>query len=276
MTKIPYITGFNAYLKTRHISKRAHDEYLNSLHDFMDYLIEHDPEFKVAQDTQTISDVDVLEYKTFMQKDLQHSPSTINKVLSNLNIYFKYLFANKLIDDIPTLNIVSLKVPTQDNFPTNIFLQLDDYLLDPELNIYTRLLILIISKGYHYQDALADGFYQTFGKLKFSKNEQRFIAEYRNFISPWQLHWHSKNLFLSRNKGAKSPLLSTAALHRDLKKDSDKLQLELTPKKLYTTYILILLSKKELTVDERKTIDQLSTSSFLYYRRLLRETDFEI
>ncbi|WP_125767959.1 phage integrase N-terminal SAM-like domain-containing protein [Companilactobacillus furfuricola] len=276
MTKIPYITGFNAYLKTRHISARAHDEYLNSLHDFLDYLVEHDQLFKSTLDTHSIHDVDVLEYKSFLEHKLRLSPSTINKVLSNLNIYFKYLFANKLIDDLPTLNINSLKVPLQDNFPVEIFLNLDDYLTNQNLHVYPRLLMLIISKGFHYQTALSDGFYQTFTSLKFSSRQRQFLQEYHDFIEPWQSYWNTKNLFLSRNKGAKSPLLSTAALHRDLKKDSEKLDLELTPKKLYTTFILILLSKREPTDDDLAIIDQLSASSLLYYRRLLRETDFEI
>lgn len=276
MTKIPYITGFNAYLKTRRISKRAHDEYLNSLHDFMDYLVEHNPQFKATLSTKVINDVDVLEYKSFLDHTLHLSPSTINKILSNLNIYFKYLFANKLIDTLPTLNVNSLKVPIQDDFPVEIFLNLNDYLDNETLHIYPRLLILIISKGYHYQTALEDGFYQTFASLDFSATERKFLQEYHDFISPWQNYWNTKNLFLSRNKGAKSPLLSTAALHRDLKKDSDMLNLELTPKKLYTTFILILLSKNDPTDAELGIIERLSTSSLLYYRRLLRETDFEI
>lgn len=276
MTKIPYITGFNAYLKTRHISPRAHDEYLNSLHDFMDYLIEHNQQFKMSQNTKDIQDIDALEYKAFLEKELNLSPSTINKILSNINIYFKYLFANHFTQGLPTLNVNSLKVPAQSNFPTDIFLNLDYYLLDQELSVYTRLLILIISKGYSYQIALSDGFYHTFSSLTFSKDEQQFLNEYHTFINPLQLQWHSSNLFLARNKGAKSEILTTAALHRDLKKDSEKLDLELTPKKLYTTFILLLLSKKDLSENEKNIINDLSTSSLLYYRRLLRETDFEI
>lgn len=276
MTKIPYITGFNAYLKTRHISERAHTEYLNSLHDFMDHQQEHNAHFKIAQDTATIHDVDIANYKNFLHNDLKLSPSTINKILSNLNVYFKYLFANKKTSELPTMNINSLKVPLQDDFCTDVFLNLDDYLTDINLHVYTRLLILIISKGFSYQEALSAGFYQTFAKLSFDQDEKTFLDEYHDFIAPLKEHWNNQNLFLSRNKGAKSPLLSMAAIHRDLKADSKTTELDLSPKKLYTTFILILLSTKHPSAQQNQIIDKLDSSSLLYYRRLLRETDFKI
>lgn len=275
MTKIPYIPGFNAYLKTRAISSRAHTEYLNSLHDFFDYLVVKHPSYKATEDLTTIHEQDLRIYKDYLMTTLKLSPSTINKILSNLNIYFKYLFANKKIKEIPTLNITSLKVPTQEDFPVDVFLDLPRYLNDISLHVYPRLLILAISKGFTYQRALAEGFYQIFQKLAFLDPETSFLSEYDDFIEPYRNYWHNQNLFLSRNKGAKSPLLSTSALHRDIKKDSDKTNLDLTPKKLYTTFILLLLSEKEPNDEQLKIIEHLDTSSLLYYRRLLRESDFE-
>lgn len=276
MTKIPFIPGFNAYLRTRRISKRAHDEYLNSLHDFFDYLIEHNNQFKASLNVTDIHDGDIVSYKQYLEHELSYSPSTINKILSNLNVYFAYLFSNKITKEFPTLNIKSLTVEKQSDFPTRVFTDLPKYLNDVHLHIYTRLLILIISKGFNYQEALSSGFYQTFDQLAFNSDEKAFLSEYREFIEPWQSFWGTKNLFLSRNKGAQSPLLSVSALYRSLKADSEQLNLDLSAKKLSTTIVLIALSQKRPNQEQLQLIDKLDANSLLYYRRLLRETDFKI
>lgn len=276
MTKIPYITGFNAYLKTRHISERSHDEYLNSLHDFFDYLVEHNANFQIDQDVAKVHDVDILEYKHLLDQEQKLSPATINKILSNLNIYFKYLFTNRLTKDLPTLNVNSLSVPTQSDFPTDVFLNEQKYLNDINLKIYTRLLILVTSKGFNYQDALKDGFYRQFNTLSFNDFEKTFLDEYHDFIAPLRQYWQNDNLFLSRNKAAKSAILTIPALYRDLKNDSQKTNLDLSAKKLYTTYILLLLSCDTPDQAQLEQIRQMEPASLLYYRRLLRESDFQV
>ncbi|AKP66552.1 phage integrase N-terminal SAM-like domain-containing protein [Companilactobacillus ginsenosidimutans] len=274
MKKIPYYEGFKAYLNTRRISARAKEEYNKSLDDFFNYLVENNSDFKLSEKVSDIHSADVTEYKDFLINSLHLSPSTINKILSNLNIYFKYLFSIGKNKEFPTMEINSLTVPTQESFPVEVFLNLESYINNIGLHIYTRLLILIISKGFTYQDALSENFYLTFNKLNFDDNEKKFLDEYHEFILPWQTYWNTKDLFLSRNKGAKSPLLSVSALHRDIKSDSDCTKLDLSPKKLYTTYILLLLTNKSPSKSQLNFINNMDSASLLYYRRLLRETNF--
>jgi Site-specific recombinase XerD len=95
MVKIPYLSGFEAHLKTRHISNKAHTEYMNSLNDFFNYTIQHNNDYKISEDIKDVHEMDVRLFKDFMLEKLQLSPSTINKVISNLNVYFKYLFSVK-------------------------------------------------------------------------------------------------------------------------------------------------------------------------------------
>lgn len=275
MVKIPYLSGFEAYLKTRNISPKAHTEYMNSLTDFFTYTIQHNNDYKISEDIKDVHEMDVRLFKNFMLEDLQLSASTINKVISNLNVYFKYLFGVKKTPEIPTLNINSVTVPKQTDFPTVVFLKLSDY-LQMDLSIYTRLLILIISKGFNYKEALEPNFYQKFQQLTFDATEQQFLSQYRDYIAPFKTFWDNDNLFLSRNRGANTPLLTVSALHRDLKRDSETTKLDLAPKKLYTTFILLALSTKELSKDQQRALDALDTPSLMYYRRLKRETNYDI
>lgn len=275
MVKIPYLTGFEAHLKTRHISEKAHTEYLNSLTDFFNYTIQHNLDYKISEDIKEIHEADVRHFKDFMLDNLKLSASTINKVLSNLNVYFKYLFSVKKTPEIPTLNINSVTVPKQSDFPVEVFLKLDDY-LQADLSIYTRLLILIIAKGFNYKEAMAEGFYRKFQQIDFNQTEQQFLNLYQNFIEPYRSFWNNDNLFLSRNRGANSPLLTVPAIHRDLKRDSEITKLDLAPKKLYTTFILLALSTNSLTTDQQRALDALDTPSLMYYRRLKRETNFKV
>jgi len=275
MVKIPYLSGFEAYLKNRHISPKAHTEYMNSLNDFFTYTIQHNNDYKISEDIKDVHEMDVRLFKNFMLENLQLSPSTINKVISNLNVYFKYLFSVKKTPEIPTLNINSVTVPKQTDFPTVVFLKLS-YYLQADLSVYTRLLILIISKGFNYKEALMPDFYKKFNQLKFDKDEQKFLNVYKDYITPYKSFWDNDNLFLSRNRGANTPLLTVPALHRDLKRDSDSTNLDLAPKKLYTTFILLALSTNSLSEDQERALDALDTASVLYYRRLKRETNFDI
>ena len=119
-------------------------------------------------------------------------------------------------------------------------------------------------------------FYQKFNQLDFDEDETRFLNVYRNYIEPYKTYWNNDNLFLSRNRGANSPLLTVPAIHRDLKRDSEATKLDLSPKKLYTTFILLALSTKELSADQQRALDALDTPSLMYYRRLKRETNFDI
>ena len=275
MVKIPYLSGFEAHLKTRHISNKAHTEYMNSLNDFFNYTVQHNNDYKISEDIKDVHEMDVRLFKDFMLEKLQLSPSTINKVISNLNVYFKYLFSVKKTPEIPTLNINSVTVPKQTDFPTVVFLKLPEY-LKADLSVYTRLLILIISKGFNYKEALAPDFYRKFNQLDFNQDEQQFLDTYKTYIAPFRSFWDDQNLFLSRNKAANTPLLTVPALHRDLKRDSESTGLDLAPKKLYTTFILLALSTKELSDDQLRALDALDTASVLYYRRLKRETNFDI
>jgi hypothetical protein len=154
-------------------------------------------------------------------------------------------------------------------------LKLPEY-LKADLSVYTRLLILIISKGFNYKEALAPDFYRKFNQLDFNQDEQQFLDTYKTYIAPFRSFWDDQNLFLSRNKAANTPLLTVPALHRDLKRDSESTGLDLAPKKLYTTFILLALSTKELSDDQLRALDALDTASVLYYRRLKRETNFDI
>ncbi|ATO46492.1 hypothetical protein C5L30_001131 [Companilactobacillus farciminis] len=275
MVKIPYLTGFEAYLKTRKISDKAHTEYMNSLTDFFNYTIQHNPDYKITEDIKDVHEMDVRLFKNFMLEELQLSASTINKVISNLNVYFKYLFSVKKTPEIPTLNINSVTVPKQSDFPVEVFLKLP-YYLQADLSVYTRLLILIVAKGFNYKEAMQAGFYQKFNQLDFDEDETKFLNLYRNYIEPYKTYWDNDNLFLSRNRGANSPLLTVPAIHRDLKRDSEATKLDLSPKKLYTTFILLALSTKELSADQQRALDALDTPSLMYYRRLKRETNFDI
>lgn len=275
MVKIPYLTGFEANLKTRHISDKAHTEYMNSLNDFFNYTIQHNNDYKISEDIKDVHEMDVRLFKNFMLDNLQLSPSTINKVISNLNVYFKYLFSTKKTPEIPTLNINSVTVPKQSDFPVEVFLKLPEY-LKTDLSIYTRLLILIIAKGFNYKEAMQADFYKKFNQLSFDKDELQFLNLYKAYIEPYHSYWNNNNLFLSRNRGANTPLLTVPAIHRDLKKDSESTGLDLSPKKLYTTFILLALSTKELSTDQQRALDALDTPSLMYYRRLKRETNFDI
>jgi len=156
-----------------------------------------------------------------------------------------------------------------------VFLKLPEY-LKSDLSVYTRLLILIIAKGFNYKEAMSADFYKKFNQIPFDEDERQFLNLYERYVEPYRSFWNNDNLFLSRNRGANTPLLTIPAIYRDLKRDSETTNLDLAPKKLYTTFILLALSTHDLTADQQRALDALDTPSLMYYRRLKHETNFDI
>ncbi|WP_099974757.1 recombinase XerD [Lactobacillus terrae] len=275
MTQIPHWESFKIYLNGRNISERAKTEYLNSLSNFLNYEKVNNPGFSQSNNLNDIDELNIKEFKEYLLNILDYSPTTVNKVISNLNVYFKYLYSIKVTNQIPSLFIKSVPLKKADDLPLDIFEHPYLYLNRTDLKVYTRLLILCLIKGFTYEEALEINFYRKFLKLQFVDFELKFLNEYKNYIKPYSDYWKDNNLFLSRNFSAKSSLLQVQSLYRDLKTDSDILDMDLSIKKLNSASIIVSLGQKNPDEFQQYKISHLSESSFIYYSRLYRENKYK-
>lgn len=264
----PYQEVFEAYLHRQDLAQPTIVEYRSVLSDLFNFLSNFNAGYQADHRVTTLLDRDIEQYLAMLVNQRQVTNGTYNKMLSHINIYFKYLFTHDLITHYPTL---TLKGKSHDDLkaPTTKWLHLMPTILaNRQLAVYTRMTLLLSSHYYTVSEFLSPGFYQQLDTRHFNHHEQTFWQEYQRFISPLQERQHSQDLFLKQRLGG-DPHLTAAGLHKYLKPDEKLLGFSLTPTRLYQSAILDFLlqhpSLKDQQLSEKLRLDP---QSLKYYRQL--------
>ncbi|GAA3621347.1 phage integrase N-terminal SAM-like domain-containing protein [Secundilactobacillus similis DSM 23365 = JCM 2765] len=267
----PYQDSFEQYLTIQELAQATIDEYSSVLTDLFRYLSDFNTGYQRDHRVATLLDRDVEQYLAMLVNERQVTNGTYNKVLSHINIYFKYLFTHDLIPQYPT---VTLKGKSHDQLQTPstkwIYL-LPDILANETLAVYTRLSLLLLSHFYPAKEFLTPGFYDQFDATTLTGAEADFWQRYQQFIQPIQQRQHSQDLFLKQRFGG-DPHLTSPGLHKYLKPDAKVLGFPLTPTRLYQSaivnYLLTHSTQSDSTIAETLRLDPQSLG---YYRQLARE-----
>jgi site-specific recombinase XerD len=108
---------FSEYLTTKKISEKTITNYKSDLHHFLSWFTDFCEKqqapttYTVAEFIKLISPAILEEYKN-EQLNAQNSPSTINRRLSTLRMFFKSCIEAKLIESDPSEEIVNLNIYT--------------------------------------------------------------------------------------------------------------------------------------------------------------------
>ena len=94
--------------------------------------------------------------------------TTYNKYLTHLNVYFTFLFNERLSTSLPTLPLKGLKRSKNDLVPVNWQEELSLLLENNDLSYYTRATLLFISHYYTITEILQSGFYQILDTKNFA------------------------------------------------------------------------------------------------------------
>lgn len=267
----PYQDTFEQYLHRQELASATIAEYRSVLIDLFNFLSAFNAGYQADHRVATLLDRDVEEYLAMLVNQRQVTNGTYNKMLSHINIYFKYLFTHDLIAHYPTLELKGksrelLKAPT-----TKWLHLMPDILANTQLSVYTRLTLMLTSHFYTVKEFLQPGFYQQFNPAELSSNEQQFWDEYQRFIQPLQVRQHSRDLFLKQRLDGQ-PQLTVAGLHKYLKPDEKLLGFTLTPTRLYQSAIVdFLMQHPKLSDAELGERLRLDPQSLDYYRNLTNE-----
>nr|WP_173021193.1 phage integrase N-terminal SAM-like domain-containing protein [Secundilactobacillus folii] len=267
----PYQDTFEQYLNHQELAQATIAEYRSVLSDLFNFLSTFNEGYQNDHRVATLMDRDVEQYLAMLVNQRQVTNGTYNKMLSHINIYFKYLFTHDLIQHYPTL---TLKGKSHDDLkpPTIKWLHLmPEILANHQLAIYTRLTLLMSEHFYTVKEFLQPGFYQQFDSQALTKEERHFWAEYRRFITPLQERQHSRDLFLKQRLDG-DPHLTAAGLHKYLKPDEKILGFSLTPTRLYQSAVVeFLLQHPTMPNEALSQLLRLDPQSLDYYRRLTAE-----
>lgn len=267
----PYQKSFHQFLSQQDLSPLTIKTYDTTITNLFNFLLSSRPGFASNPTLANLTETDIRAYLSFLQEDKHITMTTFNKILSQLNRYFRYLFTRQLITSYPTLTIHGQAVAPNQRVSTKWLAKLPDILADDHVHYYTRLTLLLSKYGFTVGEFLAPGFYRIWNKLALTApGEKTFRQQFNTFIHPQQELQKSADLFLKQRFQPDNPRLSNAALHKFLKHDEHYLGFSLAPKYLHQSYILTFLAHhQQLSDQELAQALKLDPASLLYYQRLL-------
>lgn len=267
----PYQANFLQYLKHENLADPTLQSYDQTLTELFNYLTAHNRGYTNNPIIDNIFDRDITDYLAMLLGESQIKPTTYNKLLSQINRYFKFLFTHQLTKKLPTLELHGKALKSNQTLNLKWLQLLPRILVDDKIHPYTKLTLFLISKGYQITEFMQSGFYQEWNQITTTTTvEHQFMQSFCNYIKPLQQCQHSQDIFLKQRLALDAPLLSVPGLHKYLKPDSQYVGFDLTPQKLRQSYILQMLQQLKNqpdTVIETKL--HLNPASLSYYQHLL-------
>lgn len=245
--------------------------YGQTLTELFDYLVTHNRGYADDLSIDNLFDRDITDYLSMLLTKKQIKATTYNKLLSQINRYFRFLFTHQLTKKLPTLELHGKTLQSNQTLNLKWLQFLPTLLVDDNLHPYTKLTLFLISKGYQITEFMQPGFYQEWHHINLSNTaEQQFIQSFESYIKPLQQRQHSLDIFLKQRLDLDAPQLSLPGLHKYLKPDSQYIGIELTPKTLRQSYILQMLQRLYNQPDSvLETRLHLDPASLSYYQHLL-------
>lgn len=266
----PYQERFTNYLASElFLADSTINDLVNDVERFFKYLRQENSNYINNPSVLNLSELDVKEYLGFLQIQKNIKNSTYNKILTHLNKYFIFLFQNQLITSLPTLSLKGLTKNNSSQKLTDWTQNIELYLKDFQLSFYTRLTLLLLSHYYTITEIIEPSFYKVLTVENWNPTEKDFLNQFNHFHQKYEQLQQSKSLFLKEKINLAQPALSLAGLHKVLKKDQGKIDIELKPSKLYQSAVLDFINKNQtLTDDELCQHLRLTIESLAYYRTL--------
>lgn len=270
----PYKRAYIDYLTNkRHLEKISIETSTKTIDDFFQYTEKFNPAYQDDPRVETIVENDVKTYLSMIDNNRDLEDTTYNKYVSNLNQYFEFLFGYKLKKDLPTFKIRRKKIIRNPHLSDKWLQDLDKILVNPNIHIYTKMILLLTSYGFSYKSFLSPGFYRVYNNINFK--EKSFVDSFNGYIAPLQTMHESKDLFLKQNIVLdQSPNLSIHYLYKYLRADSNKLGYSLNFGDLYASYVLSFIKvHPKFSSAELQEHLKLDPKTLEYYQSLLKKEE---
>ncbi|MDT7013112.1 phage integrase N-terminal SAM-like domain-containing protein [Levilactobacillus namurensis] len=267
----PYQDAFERDLAQRDIAQATRDEYTSTLKDFFHYLENFNPTYQREHRVNQLQTQDVEQYLAMLTDSRQILNATYNKVLSHLNVYFKFLFSHNWTPYLPTLDLKSK--PKEETRPVNFHWvdDLADLLADSRLHVYTRAVLLLTAHGYPARVYLQPNFTATLKTSDWPADQQAFLQTWHRFVAPLQDRFQCAD-WLLKQRAAADPHLTLPGLHKYLRPDEAIVGFRLSPSTLYQGYLVNYLRRHPRLSDREATQQlHLEPDSIDYYRKLARQ-----
>lgn len=264
----PYQDSFEIFLQNKSLSGVTIEEYNKTLADLFNYLSNFNVGYQKQHQVSNLFTRDIEDYLLMAQTNRHINNNTYNKILSHINGYFKFLFTHNLNPNLPTIEVSSLKSIQEHPLNLQWIANLNTILQDDQVHFYSRMVLLLISKGFKANEFLQPGFYKLLPTINFNSIEKKFLYKFDDFIQPIQNKQNSYDIFLKQRFSA-DPHITMAGLHKYLTPSEQHLNMSLSPSDLFQSYIIDYMKKNpKLSNLELSSNLNLDLSSIKYYQKL--------
>ncbi|QTQ40786.1 site-specific integrase [Lactobacillus taiwanensis] len=254
----PYSKQFESWAYNgKHLAPQTVEQMSLAVNAFWNY---HLVNAEQSVDIKDIKEADVRYFLTNLETNQNLKSSTINKYLSYIKNYFKFLSLQNFIDNPPTLALDGRFTSRKREYIINWTDSLEEIAKIDSINPLTVRILTAISLGFLPKDIL---------KLKNSdiedKLDNRLLKSYFENTSTFDF---SRDSFFITSK-FNNPYKYESSIQTAIRNDSQFLQMPLSLSYLRLSFIYTNLSNSDLTDREQKDILNIDDRSLLYYKSQL-------
>ena len=205
---------------------------------------------------KNVASSDVRDYLIQLDQKEHLSKKTINKYLSYLKKYFIFLAENNLIESYPLFTLKGISFKRRETIIVNWMPYISNF-LNKSIHPETMKLLLVISLGYDLDQLLNVRWLDVSNKIKNSKLKN-FLSDNLNFEK-------TPNPYIFQGKRV-AKYTSIDRITSKTKLDQKIFDFPINPRKLRQSYILSIISNKELSDEQLLSKLHISSKSLGYYK----------
>lgn len=268
--KFPHAKEFHDFLKHKKLKEDSIHDYSETVNDFFNYLNHFNESYIYSGDISSIITNDVDQYMSMVYNERNCTDTTYNKIHTHLTMYFKYLFEFGINSNLPTYFIKRKKLSYKKYIDSDWLDLLEEIVSNQSVHMFTKMFLILISKGYSPKEILRPGFFNEYKKIDFN-DYQTFKNDFDDFIEKYQTIQGTEDIFLKKSY-SKSPNLTHRSLRKYLYPDSQILGISLVPSKLYQSYVISFIQKNnDKSVGTLAKMLNIEVESVMYYINLVNK-----
>lgn len=258
----PYQTKFINWLsKNRQQSDKTIFDNSYAVHNFIEFLKE-----KYQLQTIVIKQIqtkDIRAYAVYLSEGCHYSARTVNKHLTGLKKYFRFLVNYGYIGHYPLLNVSGISYNRHITYVIGWAKAIPQLITNDTFHPDTIKLLILCSNGADSDNLLS----YTWGSIKNhldNKLVRDFLVKHLKSAKMFNNEPADDTPIFQKSNG--KPLKTVATILRHVKNDQNKTNLELLPNKLHLAYVLELVADQSKTDQELMEILHCNKKTLTYYQ----------
>ncbi|QDR73607.1 hypothetical protein FOD75_10950 (plasmid) [Limosilactobacillus reuteri] len=226
------------------------------LTDFFSYVA--DQHIGESRNVSSVTESDIRSYLDNLQSKRKFAPRTINKYLTTLHRYFRFLTANGVLKIDPSYSVKGLKFNRKKRIVINWYPHIRKIIRSGSVSPDTIKLMVVIGVGGTPQNYLEFQWNDIESKVN-NKVIKRYIENHVDFSKT------ANPIIFQDKKG--NAITTNEAILAKTKGDRSTLNMPLSPTDLRLGYIYSIVNKPNQTDEKLMKRLQCSLSSLIYYKK---------